>query len=140
MKGKYEPNFDLDFSRGLIGEELVGTFLEDLAGKTIEVKTDYRVWETGNVYVETWQYSNPDESDKKQSGINISKADYWCFASPEGGGFVMVKASVLKQLISETSPREVKQPIASDKTKASIGRIVPILDILASIGLSKKGN
>jgi len=134
----YEPRFDFDFQRGLVGENLVETFLGELQGKKIEVKTDYRVNETGNVYVETWQYSEPDESDKKQSGINVSESDYWCFASPTGEGFIMVKASVIKELIRETNPREVRQPIASAKTKASIGRILPVADILARIGLFKK--
>ncbi len=134
----YEPRFDVDFTRGLIGEELLQTFLADLQGKKIEVKTDYRVNETGNVYVETWQYSEPDASDKKPSGINVSESEYWCFASPTGDGFIMVKSSVIKELIGSTQPREVRQPIASAHTKASIGRIVPVAEILSRIGLFKK--
>jgi hypothetical protein len=134
----YEPRFDVDFTRGRIGEELVETFLADLIGKKIEVKTDYRVNETGNVYVETWQYSEPDASYKKQSGINVSEAEYYCFGSPLGEGFVMIKTSVLKQFISNTNPREARQPIASKETKASIGRLIPLADLLASIGLARK--
>lgn len=144
MKGKemgeYEPRFDVDFTRGRIGEELVETFLGDLIGKKIEVKTDYRIGETGNVYVETWQYSQPDASDKKQSGINVSESDYYCFGSPTGDGFVMVKTSALKQFIRDTNPRETRQPIASKETKASIGRLVPLADLLCSIGLGRKEN
>jgi hypothetical protein len=136
----YEPRFDVDFTRGRIGEELVETFLADLIGKKIEVKTDYRVNETGNVYVETWQYSQSDASDKKQSGINVSQAEYYCFGSPLGEGFVMIKTSVLKQFIRQTDPRETRQPISSKETKASIGRLIPLADLLASIGLAKKGN
>jgi hypothetical protein len=136
----YEPRFDVDFTRGRIGEELLETFLADLIGKKVEVKTDFRVNETGNVYVETWQYSEPDASDKKQSGINVSEAEYYCFGSPLGEGFVMIKTSVLKQFISNTNPREARQTIASKETKASIGRLIPLADLLASIGLAKKGN
>jgi hypothetical protein len=134
----YEPRFDVDFTRGRIGEELLETFLADLIGKKVEVKTDYRVNETGNVYVETWQYSEPDASDKKQSGINVSEAEYYCFGSPLGEGFIMIKTSVLKQFISNTNPRETRQPIASKETKASIGRLIPLADLLASIGLARK--
>lgn len=130
----------MDFTRGRIGEELVETFLADLVGKKIEVKTDYRVNETGNVYVETWHYSQPDASDKKQSGINVSESEYYCFGSPLGEGFVMVKTQVLKDFIRNTNPRETRQPIATNKTKASIGRLIPLADLLASIGLAKKGN
>ena len=135
--GGYEPRFDVDFTRGRVGEELLETFLADLAGKKVEVKTDYRVNETGNVYVETWQYSKPDASDKRQSGINISEAEYYCFGSPTGDGFVMVKTSVLKQFISNTNPREARQPISTDKTNASIGRLIPLADLLGFIGLAK---
>jgi hypothetical protein len=141
MKGKemggYEPRFDVDFTRGRVGEELVETFLADLAGKKVEVKTDYRVNETGNVYLETWQYSQPDASDKKQSGINVSQAEYYCFGSPTGDGFVMVKTSVLKEFIRNTNPREARQPIASKETKASIGRLIPLNDLLRTMGLAK---
>jgi hypothetical protein len=138
--GKYEPRFDVDFTRGRIGEELLETFLADLVGNKVEVKTDYRINETGNVYVETWQYSNPDASDKKQSGINVSEAEYYCFGSPTGAGFVMVKTSVLKEFIRNTNPRETRQPISSKETKASIGRLIPLADLLATMGLAKKGN
>ena len=144
MKGKkmgnYEPRFDVDFTRGRIGEELVETFLADLLGKKIEVKTDYRIGETGNVYVETWQYSESDASDKKQSGINVSESEYYCFGSPLGEGFIMIKTSVLKDFIRNTNPRETRQPIASKETKASIGRLIPLADLLATIGLAKKAN
>jgi hypothetical protein len=138
--GNYEPRFDVDFTRGRVGEELVETFLADLAGKKVEVKTDYRIGETGNVYVETWQYSEPDASDKKQSGINVSEAEYYCFGSPTGDGFVMVKTSVLKEFIRNTNPKEARQPISTDKTNASIGRLIPLADLLGSIGLAKKGS
>jgi hypothetical protein len=135
--GNYEPHFDLDFARGRIGEELAGTFLADLADKKIEVKTDYRVGETGNVYVETWQYSRPDESDKKQSGINITESEYFCFASPSVQGFIMIKTQALKEVIRDTNPREVRQPISNANSNASIGRVVPVVDILAKIGLAR---
>lgn len=137
---KYEPRFDVDFTRGRVGEELVETFLADLAGKKVEVKTDYRIGETGNVYVETWQYKNEDASDRYQSGINVSQAEYYCFGSPTGEGFVMVNTSALKEFIRNTNPRETRQPISTDKTNASIGRLIPLADLLASIGLAKKGN
>ena len=130
-----EPNFDIDFARGKIGENLVNTFLADLAGKTIEVKTDYRVTETGNVYVETWQYKKEDASDKVQSGINITKADYYCFASPDASGFIMIKTDDLKEVIRESNPREVRQSRINAKTNASIGRLVKISDIMKKIGL-----
>jgi hypothetical protein len=130
-----EPHFDIDFARGKVGENLVNTFLADLEGKTIEVKTDYRVTETGNVYIETWQYHREDASDKVQSGINITKADYYCFASPDATGFIMIKTDSLKEVIRDTNPREVRQSRINAKTNASIGRLVKVADIMKKIGL-----
>lgn len=132
----YQPDFDHDFRRGQVGENLVNTFLADLQGKTIETKTDSRAWETGNLYLETWQYRG-DESQRYQSGINISKADYWCFASEKGNGFIMITAEALKEVIRETNPPETRQPIWNEATMASIGRLVKVSDIVKKIGLGK---
>lgn len=132
----YQPDFDHDFRRGQVGENLVNTFLADLQGKTIETKTDSRAWETGNLYIETWQYRG-DESQRYQSGINISKADYWCFASDKGNGFIMITAEALKEVIKETNPPETRQPIWNEATMASIGRLVKVSDIVKKIGLGK---
>jgi hypothetical protein len=133
-----EPHFDLDFTRGKVGEDLVATFLADLEGKKIEVKTDYRVRETGNVYVETWQYSKPDASDKRPSGINITQAEYFCFASPTGQGFLMVKTEALKDVLRGVNPPESRQPKINPHTNASIGRLVRVSDILSYLGLWKQ--
>lgn len=137
---EYEPDFDLDFTRGQVGENLAGSFLQALEGGTIEVKTDYRIAETGNVYVETWQYRLPGATDKKQSGINTTKADYWVFASPQGAGFICITTEALKSLIRDTNPREVRQSISGQATNASIGRIVPVETLLRAIGMYKGDN
>ena len=132
----YQSDFDHDFQRGLVGENLVESFLVALQGGTIETKTDSRVTETGNVYVETWQWRD-SESNAKQSGINITKADFWCIASPEGNGFVMIRTDALKEVIRDTNAPEARQPIGNDKTMASKGRLVKMTDIMKKIGLSK---
>jgi hypothetical protein len=44
MTNGYQPHFDTDLERGKVGEDLLNTFLADLAGNKFEVKTDYRAW------------------------------------------------------------------------------------------------
>jgi hypothetical protein len=133
----YQPDFDIDNRRGKVGEDLLGTFVEALAKGTIEVKTDYGTQRTGNVYVETWQYRNQDESDKRQSGINTTKADFWAFASPDGTGFVCIQTQALKDLIKELNPPEARQPISGPTTMASIGRLIKMSDLLERIKLKR---
>lgn len=130
-----EPHFDIDFTRGKVGEDLVNTVLAKLQGKKIEVKTDYRIPETGNVYIETWQYHKPDESDIKQSGINVTQAEYWCIASPTGRGFLMIETEALKEVIRETNAREVRQSRINANTNASKGRLVRMKDIMKKLEL-----
>ena len=129
MTKDFNPHFDVDFARGLLGENLVA----DLAGMTVEVKTDYLAWKTGNFYIETWQYRADDASDKRMSGINVTTADYWCFAGPAGRGLIFIKTEDLKQIIRDTDPRKAYQSIANDHSNASIGRLIPVKDILAKI-------
>lgn len=134
----YQPHFDNDLERGKVGESLLSTFLGSLGdGAKFEVKTDYRAWETGNFYIETWQYGREDESDARQSGINVTKADWWVFAGPPGSGFIAIKTDDLRDLMRETNPRETRQPRINANTNASKGRLVPIVDVLKKIGLGK---
>lgn len=133
---KYQPDFDLDFRRGQIGENLVGTFLEALQGGTIEVKTDYGTKRTGNVYIETWQFSKADMSDRRQSGINTTKATYWCIASPESAGFIMITTDALKNLLRQNNYPIGTQPITTGQTNGSQGRLVPLADILGALGVA----
>lgn len=127
----YEPDFDIDFTRGLVGEDTHKAFLY---GKH-EVKTDYRTHETGNFYVETWQ-QNADR--EWQSGINGTKADFWVQASPLGHGGIYLRTDVLKYLMRETNPREVTQPILSDRTNSSRGRLVALDDVLWALGFKNR--
>ncbi len=136
LTDSWNPHFDHDLERGKVGENLLDTFLGDLAnGAKFEVKTDYLAWETGNFYIETWQWNWSDRSDIRPSGINVTTADWWVFAGPNGNGFIAIRTSDLKDIIRDTDPREVEQPITNDYTNASKGRLVKVSDVLRKIGL-----
>ena len=126
----FQPHFDIDFQRGKVGEDSHELFLD---GKH-EVKTDSKTAETGNFYVETWQYN---ENYEIPSGINVTEADYWVWASPTGEGAIYIKTETLKELMRETNPRETRQPIHNENTNASKGRLVPLNDVLRRLGFIK---
>ena len=125
----YEPRFDIDYQRGLVGEHLVGSFLEALSGSRIEVKTDHRVLETGNVFVETHQ--QVFGQDWKPSGINVSEAEFYCFAGPSSNGFITIKTALLKELAGASPRANVNS--RSTESSAARGRIVRVSDILELI-------
>lgn len=130
----YQPHFDIDFQRGLVGEKLVGTFLEALSGSKIEVKTDYRAIETGNVYVEAWQFNKNDEWVK--SGLNVTEAEWFVFAGPSGDGFVAIKSSRLKELAMDAPRGSIN--VNTRNTRATRGRLVTVQSIFETI--FRKGN
>lgn len=69
-------DFDLDFSYGHEGEQLVKDILT--GGSTVEVKRDRRWIDTGNIYIETHFYSR-STWEWVESGLNVTKADRWAF-------------------------------------------------------------
>lgn len=126
----YQPDFDMDLKTGEQGEALVRAGLTG----TVEVKTDRRVAETGNLYIELWQFSNPDQSDKRPSGLSTTKAEFWATTTTKGTGFLIVKTDQLKSLIKAKRYTQTSQPIANSKTNGSIGVLVPLKDLLREIG------
>lgn len=126
----YQPHFDIDYQRGKVGEDSHELFLD---GKH-EVKTDYRTADTGNFYVETKQYN---EGMSALSGINVTESDYWVWASPTGDGAIYIKTDKLKELMREIDPPETRQPVINAHTNASVGRLVPLSQILRKLGFSK---
>ncbi len=135
----YAPDFDIDVKRGDIGEALTAGILAEI--DTVEVKTDYRASETGNVYIEVYSYRASDKSDLKLSGISTSKARWWAFCSPADNGLVIIRTEDLRELVSANYTRfKVSQPIANGKTAASIGAAIPMKLITERIGLESQRN
>jgi len=126
----YQPHFDLDLEIGEQGEAVVRA---GLTGK-VEVKTDRRAHETGNLYIELWQFSNPDRSDKRPSGLSITEADWWITTTPSGTGFLAIRTEELKALIKSGNYKQTSQPITNSHTNGSIGCLVPVKDLLKHIG------
>lgn len=125
----YQPDFDHDFRRGQVGEGLINTFLEAVAGSTIETKTDYRAWETGNLYIETQQEIN---GEWVASGLAISKADFYCFAGPTGSGFLSIRKEFLIRLVEQTG-RSVHMKRASPTSRDTKGFLVRVDDVVGAI-------
>jgi hypothetical protein len=70
-----DSNWDLDYRAGLVGESRIADLLHM---DTVEVKTDRRWVETGNLYIETECFYQSDQ-EWKPSGVRASKATHWGF-------------------------------------------------------------
>jgi len=118
-------NWDIDFRDGALGEQTVARLM---SAETIEVKTDRRWFETGNVYIETdcW-YQN--EQKFKPSGISVSKASHWAFVLEEA--VLIVPLDVLKRAVND-----IGSPITCDippnPSRGVLIKVNSLLDYVAN--------
>ena len=113
----YNSDFRYDLDLGQLGEKLV---FDVLTNKKVEVKTDYKATQTGNVFIEYF-------SRGKDSGITISKADFYCFVtSNENITFIEIKK--LKKLCRKylNTNRDVK----GGDNNTSQGILLPLKEII----------
>jgi hypothetical protein len=120
-----QPHFDHDLARGKVGEDLLELFFDDAEDSAMfEVKTDSRLTETGNIYVETHKYYKADQSDAVPSGINVTKAKWWVQASPDGVAMVTFSTEHLRKYIEFVDPPKSAQPKANANSAASLGLLI----------------
>jgi hypothetical protein len=87
-------DFDLDYSYGIEGEQLVNQLLT--GGKTVEVKRDRRWKDTGNLFIET-NYLSKQFNTWVPGGLLATKAEYWAFVLE--GMVVIVPIAQLKNAV-----------------------------------------
>lgn len=124
-------DFDLDLRKGQLGEQTVANMLSI---ETVEVKTDLRWKDTGNLYVETMCWHNSTQS-WELSGINVSKATHWAFNLD--GVVLLIETTLLKKaLLRHGSPIECK--IEPNPSKGMLIKGYNILSFMQEYNQSKE--
>ena len=90
-----DSNWDLDLRAGLAGESRVADLLSI---DSVEVKTDRRWIDTGNLYIETECFQQSTQT-WEQSGINTTKATHWEFVLEDS--VMIVPTYRIKEIIFE---------------------------------------
>jgi hypothetical protein len=114
-------DFDLDFSYGHAGEQLVKDILT--GGLTVEVKRDRRWVQTGNIYIEVAFYSRATH-EWVNSGLMVTKADRWAFVLE--GLVLIVSTDELKKAVDKYG-RSVSNKIEPNPSK---GYLITINDLI----------
>lgn len=114
-------SFDLDFSYGREGEQLVEELLT--GGKTIEVKRDRKWHITGNLYIEVSCWYMRSES-WEPSGVMVTKAAYWAFVLE--GSVLMVPTDNVRYAIQNYG-REITCEIPPNRSK---GYLITVDDLM----------
>jgi len=119
----WNPHFDICLE---FGEKYENEFQKIIESKQIEVKTDKICQRTGNIFVEF-------ESRGKESGINITTANYWVYClwtdKFKEQTYIFIPTRRLKKLIKE---KEYRVSNGGDNW-SSKGYLIPKEDLLELI-------
>jgi hypothetical protein len=124
-------DFDLDLSVGHKGEALVNELLT--GGKTVEVKTDLKWKDTGNLYIETLCWSH-NKNTWYPSGLDSTKADYWAFVLE--GATLLVPTDALRSALNLFG-RPITCNIEPNPSKGFLIKPEQILNFIKSSLVSK---
>lgn len=117
-------DFDLDYSYGLEGENLVDQLLN--GAKTVEVKRDRRWWDTGNIYIEVACWYNTFQS-WEDSGLTVTQAKYWAFVLESG--VILVPTNHVKYAV-KVFGRAITCDIEPNRSK---GYLIKAEDLLTAM-------
>ncbi len=97
-------DWDIDFRDGVVGEDTVANLLRM---ETIEVKTDRRWIDTGNLFIEESCFYQ-GSGQWEPSGLSVSKATHWAFVI-EGSVIIVTKEHLMNVVMDYGRPIENKQ-------------------------------
>ena len=112
--------WDIDFDFGVKGENMVANTL-----KYVEVKTDRRWKETGNIYIEVYCYYQKTQS-WEPSGLSVTTSQHWAFNLE--GTIIVVATDVLKYACSNFG----KKISCAIPPNPSRGYLITVDDLLKS--------
>ena len=127
-----DSNWDLDLRAGLEGESKVADLL---SLDTVEVKTDRRWWETGNVYIETECWYQSSQS-WEPSGIRVTKATHWAFVLEDT--VLIVPTARLKEVVW-TIGRPVECNIPPNPSRGYLVAPIALLGFIRAAIQEEKG-
>ena len=115
-------DWDLDLRYGQEGESYIKSLLNI---ETVEVKRDKRWKNTGNLYIETWCWSD-NNSEWYPSGLQASKATHWAFVL-EAMAFI-VPTEQLKQTV-EKYGYQIECSIPPNYSKGYLIKVTDLLQV-----------
>ena len=116
---KYNSDFRYDLE---IGQEYE-TLLSEVIASAIEVKRDFKCYETGNLFVEY-------ESRGKRSGISTTEAKWWVYWFSKTRS-ILIETKELKQLCRKYIG--TNRDILGGDSNTSKGILLPMEDLFKNI-------
>jgi hypothetical protein len=118
-------NFNNDFKFDLEFGQLDGEtwFHEIVSNKKVEVKSDRRTAETGNVYIEYWSRGKP-------SGISKSLADFYVYKVGEDKAILISTAELKKKIKQLVEDGKARMNVKGGDNNTSLGILCKLNDLI----------
>ena len=126
--------FDLDLRFGQMGEGMVEELLINTVKNKIEVKTDRKWQETGNVFIETECWSLT-KGQFVPSGIMTTESDYYALLLPVGDRkplMVFYPTNLVRKVI-EAKGRPIEQNWSENPSKGYLIKPEDVLDYARTV-------
>lgn len=126
-----KSSFDLDFSYGRKGEQLVEDLLTD--GKRVEVKRDRKWHLTGNVYIETECFFTKN-NEWAPSGLAVTEAEYWAFVLKKT--VLMLPTNVLWYAVKNFG-RDITCEIPPNLSRGYLVKVVDLIEATKQVPMAE---
>lgn len=119
MEYNNDFRFDLEFGQ-LNGETW---FHKLVTNKKIEVKSDRKTVETGNVYIEYWSRGKP-------SGISTSQSDFYVYKVGEGEAIIISTQELKQKLKQLVADGKARKDVKGGDNNTSLGILCKLKDLI----------
>lgn len=126
-----KSSFDLDFSYGRKGEQLVEDLLTE--GKRIEVKRDRKWHLTGNVYIEVECFFTKN-NEWAPSGLSVTEAEYWAFVLKKT--VLMLPTNVLWYAVKNFG-RDITCEIPPNLSRGYLVKVVDLIEATKQVPMAE---
>ena len=116
-------DFQADLAKGQIGEELAKALI--MGEIEVEVKTDFKWKETGNLYIELECY-HQSTGKYELSGLSTTTADYWAFVL--GQSVYFSKVDCLNRVV-DLFGRDVECRDSQNPSKGKLIKVEQLMDM-----------
>ena len=118
-------NFNNDFKFDLEFGQLDGEtwFHELVTNKKIEVKSDRKTAETGNIYIEYWSRGKP-------SGIATSQSDFYVYKVAEDQAILISTSQLKKKLKQLVEEGKARKDVRGGDNNTSLGILCKLTDLI----------
>lgn len=117
----YNNDFKFDLEFGVLNGET--WFHELVTNKKIEVKSDRKTIETGNVYIEYWSRGKP-------SGISTTQSDYYVYKVGEEEAILIGTTQLKQKLKRLVEEGKAKKDVKGGDNNTSLGILCKLKDLI----------